>query len=71
MGLADGQGLPDAITALNADLHLPANLREMGVTEAQLPLLAEQANADHTNPTNPRPAGARAGSCASGVGPLS
>jgi alcohol dehydrogenase class IV len=57
MGLAAGQDLPDAITALNGALGLPANLREMGVTEAQLPLLAEQANADHTNPTNPRPAG--------------
>ena len=57
MGLPEGQDLPDAITALNAELHLPANLREMGVTDAQLPTLAEQANADHTNPTNPRPAG--------------
>jgi hypothetical protein len=57
MGLPEGQDLPEAITALNADLGLPANLREMGVADAQLPTLAEQANADHTNPTNPRPAG--------------
>lgn len=57
MGLAPGQDLAEAITALNAALGLPANLRDMGVTDDQIPNLAEQANADHTNPTNPRPAG--------------
>ena len=56
MGLFEGQDLAEAIAALNADLDLPANLREMGVTDDHLPELAEQAVADHCSATNPRPA---------------
>jgi alcohol dehydrogenase class IV len=36
---------------------MPANLAEMGVTEAMIPGIAELAVADHCTATNPRPAG--------------
>lgn len=55
MGLDAGADLAQAITDLNARLKLPRNLREMGVTEAMLPIAAEQAEFDHCTPTNPRP----------------
>ena len=57
MGLSPDQDLAEVISALNADLGLPANLREMGVRDEHIPALAKLANADHTNATNPRPAG--------------
>lgn len=55
MGLAANADLPQAIADLNARLKLPGNLRAMGVTEAMIPVAAEQAEYDHCTPTNPRP----------------
>ena len=40
---------------LNADLGLPANLKEMGLPREALPTMVEGALADHSNATNPRP----------------
>ncbi len=57
LGLADGAQVPAAIADLNRRLGIPAGLAEMGVEEAWLPELAEQAVADHCTATNPRPAG--------------
>jgi alcohol dehydrogenase class IV len=58
LGLADGAEVIPALAALNRRLAIPAGLAEMGVEEAWLPDLAEQAVADHCTATNPRPAGA-------------
>jgi len=55
MGLASNADLPQVIADMNARLKLPRNLREMGVTEAMIPLASEQAEHDHCTPTNPRP----------------
>jgi lactaldehyde reductase len=49
------QGAVEAVQALNVDLGLPARLRQVGVTEALLPLLAQAAYADLNWWTNPRP----------------
>jgi len=57
LGLKEGTDLARFIEALNARLKLPPNLRAMGVTEAMIPALAEQAVIDHSTPTNPRPVG--------------
>ena len=56
LGLAPGEDLGDWIRKLNQRLGLPTSLRAMGVTEADLAKLPEQAEKDHTNATNPRPA---------------
>lgn len=56
MGLARGTDLPAFIEEFNAKLDLPANLREMGVTEDIVPRMAAAAELDHCNATNPRPA---------------
>ena len=55
MGLAPGADLADEIAAMNERLRLPPNLRAMGVTDALVPTLSEQALVDHCTPTNPRP----------------
>ena len=57
LGLDDGAEVPVAVADLNRRLGIPSGLAEMGVQEAWLPELAEQAVADHCTPTNPRPAG--------------
>jgi 4-hydroxybutyrate dehydrogenase len=54
-GLPAGADLAQEIADLNARLGLPANLREMGVTEDMIDALVPQAMADHTTGTNPRP----------------
>lgn len=46
------------VARLNARLGLPAGLREMGVDDDVLPDIAAQAERDHCNATNPRPANA-------------
>ncbi len=56
MGLARDTDLPAFIAAFNAKLGLPANLREMGVTDDIVPGMAAAAELDHCNATNPRPA---------------
>ncbi len=55
LGLAPGADLAEAIRNLNARLALPANLAEMGVSEAMIPAAAEGAVRDHCTATNPRP----------------
>ncbi|MGA2989961.1 MAG: iron-containing alcohol dehydrogenase, partial [Candidatus Korobacteraceae bacterium] len=45
---------PTAIRKLNQDIGLPANLAELGVKEADLELLAQNAMNDGTRTTNPR-----------------
>ena len=58
MGLAADAPLDKAIEALNADLGLPANLSDMGVTEDMIPGLVEHALVDPTTMTNARPVNA-------------
>ena len=56
LGLEPDADLSDFIAGLNARLGLPANLREMGVTDEMIPAMVEGALVDHTSATNPRPA---------------
>lgn len=60
MGLAAGADVAEAVEALNRRIGMPANLREMGVADEVLPRMIEGAVADHSNPSNPRPADAPA-----------
>ncbi len=55
MGLPAGADLAAAVEALNRRLGLPANLREMGVTDGVIPRMVEGAVADHSTASNPRP----------------
>lgn len=55
-GLAPGADLGEWIRRLNGRLGLPASLAAMGVEDADVEACAPQAEADHTNATNPRPA---------------
>lgn len=55
-GLAANADLPDAVAALSSRLGLPANLKAMGVPQSVFPRMVEGALADHSHPTNPRPA---------------
>ena len=43
------------VRALQHDIGLPASLREVGVEESQLPLLAQKAYEDASHLGNPRP----------------
>ena len=52
MRLPDGTDLADTIQTLNADLGLPANLTEMGVTSEHIPFLVEHAAKDVCTFTN-------------------
>ena len=54
-GLPPEAELAEEVAALNARLGLPANLREMDVTEDMIEPLIPHAVADHTTATNPRP----------------
>ncbi len=60
MGLAAGADVAAAIEALNRRIGMPANLREMGVTDEVLPRMIEGAVVDHCNASNPRPTDASA-----------
>ena len=55
LGLEPDADLSAYIADLNARLGLPANLREMGVTDEVIPAMVEAALLDHTAKTNPRP----------------
>jgi alcohol dehydrogenase class IV len=55
MGLPAGTDLAEAIEALNRRLGMPANLREMGVSDEVIPRMLEGAVADHSTASNPRP----------------
>ncbi|MEZ5705286.1 MAG: iron-containing alcohol dehydrogenase [Burkholderiaceae bacterium] len=54
MGLAHGDEVPGAITAMNARLGLPTGLAAMGVTREMFNKVIEGAMADHCHKTNPR-----------------
>lgn len=56
VGLPAGADLSDWIRGLNQRLGLPKSLGAMGVTTADIAKLAPQAEKDHTNATNARPA---------------
>ncbi|MBS38266.1 MAG: 4-hydroxybutyrate dehydrogenase [Thiotrichales bacterium] len=58
MELPPGTEVANAIESLNQRLGLPANLRDMGVTDDVLPRMVAGAVADHSTATNPRPADA-------------
>ncbi len=60
MGLTAGADVAKAIEALNRRIGMPANLREMGVTDEVLPRMIEGAVVDHCNASNPRPTDASA-----------
>jgi maleylacetate reductase len=47
--------LADAVAELIKDLGLPSRLRDVGITEAQLPAIAEEAAKHPTVLSNPRP----------------
>lgn len=55
LGLEPGADLSAYIAGLNARIGLPANLREMGVTDEVIPAMVEGALVDHTAATNARP----------------
>ncbi len=55
MGVPAEQSLDKAIEELNARLGLPANLRDMGITDDMVPGMIEHAMVDPTTPTNARP----------------
>ncbi|MEM1048276.1 MAG: iron-containing alcohol dehydrogenase [Pseudomonadota bacterium] len=57
MGLEPGADIADAIAGLNASIGLPANLTEMGLTEARLGDMVPYAVSDLATRTNPRPVG--------------
>jgi len=57
-GLPADADLAGEVEKLNARLGLPANLREMGVTDDVLPAMVAGAVVDHSTPSNPRPAAA-------------
>lgn len=59
MGLPEQSDIADAIVALNADLHMPGSLAEMGVPRDIVPLMVERSLADHSTATNGRPVGAK------------
>ncbi|GGW25882.1 iron-containing alcohol dehydrogenase [Vreelandella hamiltonii] len=54
MGLTPEDDLAMEFEKLNAKLGMPANLREMGVTEEHLEPLSQWALEDHSTATNPR-----------------
>jgi 4-hydroxybutyrate dehydrogenase len=53
--ITDASSLPERFALLNEELGLPAKLRELGLTKADLEPLAEKTKEDHCTPTNPRP----------------
>lgn len=56
IGEPEEADLAAAVERLNADLGLPASLKEMGVPAEVLPRMVEGALKDHSNASNPRQA---------------
>lgn len=54
MGLADANGIGQAIKDMTKRLGLPQGLAELGVTKDMFPKIIEGALADHSHKTNPR-----------------
>ena len=54
-GWAEGADPARELAALNARIGLPARLRDIGVVEADLAVVAGEAVADNAHKTNPRP----------------
>jgi hypothetical protein len=54
MGVAQGEGVPDAIRAMNQRLGLPTGLAAIGVQRKWFDRIIEGALADHCHKTNPR-----------------
>ena len=49
-----GQAPDKAIAALNQDIGIPSGLASLGVTEAMMEQVAQEALKDHCHATNPR-----------------
>ncbi len=58
MGLDARADTAAAVSDLTADLGLPTKLSELGISLSDIEVAAPLAEKDHTNPTNPRKAGA-------------
>ncbi|MCZ2495677.1 iron-containing alcohol dehydrogenase [Xylophilus sp. Kf1] len=56
LGLPADTDLAGAVAALNARIGMPATLRQLGVGAAVADTVVDGAMADHSTPTNPRPA---------------
>jgi hypothetical protein len=54
LGLAPDADLGALITELNAEIGMPKNLAEMGLSRDIIPAMSKAAMADHSTPTNPR-----------------
>lgn len=54
LDLAPDADLATLITELNAEIGLPKNLTDMGLSRDIIPAMSKAAMADHSTPTNPR-----------------
>lgn len=55
MGLDSKCDLAEALEAHNIRIELPQSLRDYGIPEHLVPIIAERAMADHSTASNPRP----------------